>query len=135
MNNFQGYLIKFGDDLFPDQCMLYNTYKVTPDRALDMDSTRNANGILERNVLEHTATTLQFDLRPMNGDEQEIVTTFINTHLLDPAQKKVYIEYWDPRISGYKSGEFYIPDIDYPIKKIESTQIYYDKVTLKMIEY
>ena len=135
MSNFQGYLIKFGNDVFPHDYILYNTYKVTPDRALDMDSSRNANGILERNVLEHTASTLQFDLRPMNGDQQETVTSFINTHLIDAAQKKVNIQYWDPRISGYKSGIFYIPDIEYPIKKIEQNQIYYDKVTLKAIEY
>ena len=135
MGNFQGYLIKFGNDVFPHEYIIYDSYKVSPDKRIDMDSARNANGILERNVLDHTASTLQFDLRPMDGDEQETVTSFLNNHFSDTAQKKVLIQYWNPFTSSYKSGDFYIPDIEYPIKKIEDNQIYYGKVTLKAIEY
>lgn len=136
MGNFQGYLVKFGNDVFPHEYILYNTYKSTPDRIQDMDSHRNANGVLERNVLEHTATTLQFDIRPMNGDQQEVVQGFINSHLSDASQRKLYIEYWDVLKYAYNSGEFYLPDTDWwPIKRIEGNQIYYDKFTLKAIEY
>ena len=135
MSNFQGYLVKFGGDEFPHQYIIYDTYKTTPDRMLDIDSGRNANGLLERHVLEHTATTLQFDIRPINGDDMETLQNFINSHLSDSAERKVTIEYWNVATSAYKSGTFYIPDIDYQIRKIDSSQIYYNKFTIKAVEY
>ena len=108
MGNFQGYLIKFGDDIFPHEYIIYESYQTAPDRRLDIDSARDATGLLKRNVLDHMASTVQFDIRPLNGDNQEIVMGFINSHLTDVSHKKVYLTYWNPLTSAYKSGEFYI---------------------------
>ncbi len=137
MSNFQGYLIKLGADIFPHQYMEYNTYKITPNRRLDLDSARNANGVLSRYVLEHTATTLQFELRQLEGKDQEIVVDFIHNHLANVAEKKVVATYWSPDIHMYKQGEMYIPDVDWTPFKIDAktNQIWYKKTTVKFIEY
>lgn len=135
MGNFGGYLIKFNGDLFPHKYIILGTYKVTPDRMLDMDSNRNANGKLVRNVLDHTATTLEFELKPMNGDAQEEVSAFLNNHYTDKAHKKTTLEYWAPNASAYKTGEFYVPDVEYVINRIEGSQIYYASVIIKAVEY
>lgn len=137
MSNFQGYLIKLGGDVFPHQYIEYESYQITPNRRLDLDSSRDANGLLTRYVLEHTASTLQFDIRSLEGEEQEIVTNFIFSHLANVAEKKAAVTYWSPDISNYKQGTMYIPDIQWPIKKIDikTNKIWYKSVTIKMIEY
>lgn len=135
MSHFQGYLLKMGGDIFPHKYIEYETYKITPNRRFDLDSTRNANGELTRYVLDKTASTIQFDLRALNQDGQEEVQGFIRSHYALEKEKKVLVDYWCPDISGYKQGAFYIPDIDWTIIRFEDIHIWYKPVTIKLIEY
>lgn len=137
MSNFQGYLVKMGGEIFPHQYIAYDTYKTAPNRRLDLDSTRTADGLLKRYVLDHTASTLQFDIRPLEGYDQEIVCDFIFGHLSNEKEKKALVTYWSPDLHTYKSGEMYIPDIEWPIYRIDTrlNKIWYKSVTIKFIEY
>jgi hypothetical protein len=137
MSNFAGYLLKMGGDIFPHKYIEYESYKITPNRRFDLDSTRNANGQLTRYVLDKTASTIEFNLRELNQDGQEEVQGFIRNHYALEKEKKALLEYWSPDISGYKTGAFYVPDVEWTIKKMElgGIHIWYKPVTIKFIEY
>ena len=124
-----------GGDIFPHKYMEYDTYEITPNRRFDLDSTRNANGELIRYVLNKTASTIQFNLRSLNQDGQEEVQDFIRSHYSNELEKKALLEYWSPDISNYKTGEFYVPDVAWKVKRFEDIHIWYQAVTVKFIEY
>jgi len=132
---YNGSLISIGADNFPLKYVFKESYKVAPNRRQDIDSTRNANGILVRNVLDHTASTISFSTKPMWNDELAELMSFLRNHYSVEKEKKLIITYYCPDLDDYKTGEFYIPDIEFPIYRVESKRIFYSSFTLEFIEY
>ena len=134
---FNGYLLKMGADIFPLSFVYKESYKVAPNRMQDLDSGRNANGALERNVLDHMPSTISFQTKPMWNEELDEMMSFIRSHYSVEKEKKVVLEYFCPDINGYKTGEFYVPDIEYPINMVdlENNRILYNGFSLEFIEY
>ena len=134
---YNGYLLKMGADVFPLSFVFANSYSITPNRRLDVDSATNANGVLERNVLDHMPSTISFQTRPMWNDMLGQMMTFIRNHYSVEKEKKMVIEYYCPDIDDYKTGEFYIPDITYPINMVDNKNncILYNSFSLEFIEY
>lgn len=134
---YNGYLIKMGVDIFPLSFVFANSYTVTPNRRQDVDSNRNANGILDRNVLDHMPSTISFQTKPMWNNELNAMMTFIRSHYSIEKEKKIVLEYYCPDIDEYKTGEFYVPDIAFPINMVdnEHNAILYNSFQLDFIEY
>ena len=134
---FNGYLLKMGADVFPLSFVYKNSYSITPNRRQDVDSTRNANGVLERNVLDHMPSTISFQTKPMYNDDLEKMMSFIRSHYSVEKEKKLVLEYYCPDINGYKTGEFYVPDISFPIDMVDvkNKRILYREFQLEFIEY
>lgn len=134
---FNGYLLKMGADIFPLSFVYKESYKVSPNRRQDLDSGRNANGVLERNVLDHMPSTISFQTKPMWNNELDEMMSFIRGHYSVEKEKKVLLEYFCPDINGYKTGEFYVTDIEYPINMVDldNNRILYNGFSLEFIEY
>ena len=62
---------------------------------------------------------------------------FIRNHYSVEKEKKLVLEYYCPDIDDYKKGEFYIPDITYPINMVDNKNncILYNSFSLEFIEY
>lgn len=134
---FNGYLLKMGEDIFPLSFVYKESYKVVPNRRQDLDSSRNANGKLERNVLDHMPSTIVFQTKPMFNDDLDKMMTFIRTHYTIEKEKKIKLNYYCPDINGYKTGDFYLPDIEFSINLVdlEKNRILYNGFQLEFIEY
>ena len=133
----KGYLLKVGGEIFPLRFVFKESYRITPNRRQDLDSTRNANGKMTRNVLDHMPSTISFQTKPMYNDELEKMMSFIRDKYENDKERKVELEFYCPDTNSYKTGDFYIPDIEYPIIKVELEQnrILYNGFTLEFIEY
>ncbi|MBQ3558253.1 MAG: hypothetical protein IJA07_01910 [Agathobacter sp.] len=134
---FNGYLLKMGEEIFPLSFVFKESYKVVPNRRQDLDSTRNANGKLQRNVLDHMPSTISFQTKPMWSDELNEMMSFIRSHFSVEKEKKMILEYYCPDTDDYKTGEFYVPDIEYSISRVdlENNKIFYNGFQLEFIEY
>lgn len=134
---FNGYLIKSGDDTFPLRYVYKESYKVTPNRRQDLDPYRDANGKLHRNTLSHTASTIEFQTRPMWNNEFEAVMSWLRSHYSNSQEKKISLTYYCPDINGYKTGNFYVPDIEMTMDLVDTVhnKIFYLSTTLEFIEY
>lgn len=134
---FNGYLLKIGEDVFPLRFVFKESYRITPNRRQDLGSNRNANGVLVRNVLEHKPTTISFQTRPMDDSMLEQMMSFIRERYVDENEKKVLLEFYCPDTNSYKTGEFYIPDMEFPIMRVdlEKNKVFYNSFTLEFIEY
>ena len=74
---FNGYLIQIGSySTFFEQYIQYQSYKVSR-KVQDLDSYRDANGVLHRNVLDHDSYVIELTLRPLNNLELENVMSAI----------------------------------------------------------
>lgn len=134
---FNGSLLKFSGDNFPLKYVFKESYKVTPNRRQDLDPYRDGNGLLHRNTLSHTATTIEFQTKPMWNSEFEQMMSFIRNHYTNTQEKKLSITYYSPDINDYKTGNFYVPDVEMNMDLVDTTnnKIMYLSTTLEFIEY
>lgn len=113
------------------------TYKIIPNARQDVDSYRDANGLLHRNTVTHTATTIQFNLIPMKQAQMKQIMSALNSAYSSKTERKCTIQYYDPESGGYKSGEFYL-GANHPVFEIYGTyknEIFYKETEFKFIEY
>ena len=133
--SFNGYLLRFGSDNLDLKYIFKDSYSVTPNRRQDLDPYRDANGRLHRNVVSHYATTISFQTKPMWNNELAQFMSFVRNHYTNTAEKKLNVTYYAPDTDSYSSGDFYIPDVQFPIHMIDGNKILYKSVQIELIEY
>lgn len=132
---FNGSLLTFGGTNVPLKYIKADSYAVTPNRRQDLDPYRDANGELHRNTLSHTATTIKFETKAMWNNDFATFMSLIRNSYSDDLEKKVSVTYYCPDLDSYKTGDFYVPDVEYSIYMVKGTKILYNPVTVELIEY
>lgn len=105
--SYSGFLFKFGEYDFK-RMISADSYDVTPNARQDLDSYRDANGLLHRNALDHTATSITFTIRAHSEQEHEEMMAAIRANYINPNERDGNCTYYDPEYCGYKTGHFYI---------------------------
>lgn len=126
---FSGYLIKVGSTQIPMKYIAAQSYKSIPNRQQDLDSYRDADGILRRNILPHKVTTIEFNTPYLH------LTDKIALQAIIPSRTKQTITYWNEETNTYATGDFYIPDVEYGIYRIDGNDIIYMPILYQFIEY
>ena len=106
---FQGYYIKVGNYTIPLTFMKLESYKSAPNQRQDLDSYRDANGYLHRNVLSHTATKLEFETPYLTFKDMRSLIQNIRANYTDELARTVELTYYDEETDSYKTGTFYMP--------------------------
>lgn len=120
----------------PHGMIRYETYQITPDQMLDLDTFRSETGLLIRNVLSHSATKIEFNTPVTTSTKWNAVLNIIKTGYVDGKARRLRLRYYDPETDDYKAGWFYRPDIQYTIRNIETDgTINYDEIRVAFIEY
>lgn len=134
---FDGNLIYLGsgNTPLPLSFIKVQSYKAVPNRRQDLDSTRNANGVLQRTVLNHYASTIEFQTVPMNNSTKNAFMNLMRSNYTSEKEKKMHMRYYCPDTDSYKEGDFYVPDVEFPIIFIDGLNIQYDSITWEFIEY
>lgn len=140
---FNGILFELWSDkdrqwhAFPNKYIYKESY-VGALEVQDLDSTRNANGVLVRNVLDHTAYTITFNTVPCyNTDMKKIFDDFFNYHYLTGHEKerKLKVNFYVNETDSYETGEFYLATPKFTVDWIKGKEIFYKSVTINMIQY
>lgn len=125
---------------FPLQYIQYNTYKANPNQREEIKAYRDDN---TRNLTRVTASgkksTIEFKTRKLHLHEKMDIQSWIgeaeeNTQEAHE-QRKIQLQYWDDEENQYKTGYFYIPNIEYTIVRITREDIIYGELTIKFVEY
>lgn len=130
---FEGWLLKINGIVFPNRLIAFESYKITPNQIMDLDPYRDADGVLHRNALPHTATSIEFSTTYLrSGDVEQL-----NEFLPHDNRVKCLVEYWNPNSSSYQSGEFYIADVPYEIVNVNEKRktIFYKPIKITITEY
>ena len=132
-NNYQGYILKFGNTVFPNHFFLQ--YSSTPSQRMDVDAERDNLGWLHRSTLPNGKTSIAFDTHIMELDEKIAVQNIIRQAIEIPAERKGKVTYWNDEINDYVTGDFYIPDVQYTIMDADQRTIRYAPITVELVEY
>jgi len=143
---YNGYLLKVGGSSemdFPIKYMKAETFDAVLN-AQDMDSDRNANGVLDRTVLDHVAGQITFQTPPMWNDEFDAMMEIFRSHYISKfvedninPERKLIVEAFFPEINGYHQGEFYLvtpkPQIDWV--KSKENKLHYLPMEIQLVQY
>ena len=108
-----------------------------PDQRMEADANRATSGMLVRNTVNHTATKIEFETPPITNKELPTLMTLLTNAMTNTLQRNVTLRYYDTHTDAYKTGNFYIPDFETPIDRVDRTKniIYYDSIRIAFIEY
>ncbi|MDF2906843.1 MAG: hypothetical protein K0R34_2164 [Herbinix sp.] len=134
MSAYAGYLLKINGTVLPNKYILMDSYNSTPHQQSDIDSYEDGNGLLHRTVAPHTRSKPDFNTVPKLALAekmalQEIIPTSATERI------RLTVEYWDDDTNTYQTGDFYVPDITYPIHDAGATDIIYNSIRIAFIEY
>ena len=122
---------------FPIKYIKAESYEITPNQRMESNAVRSVSGVLQRTTCTHTASKIEFNTTPLTNAEVNDIHTKLSNAYSDSLERKLTIKYYDPESDSYKESEFYVPDIQFPIMRIESDKniIHYDSIRYAFIEY
>ena len=114
----------------------YETYQITPQQTIDLDSYRSENGNLLRNPVA-TKCKIEFNTPLMTDSEWADVWNIIKAGFNNNTERKLKLRYYDTLSATYKTGYFYVPDVQTTIRSIEEGAgvINYNEIRIAFIEY
>lgn len=135
---FAGYLLRVGSyEIDGTFYINYDKYNVTR-QIQDLDSYRDANGVLNRNALDHAPIKVEFETRE-NLTNADVATFFgaIRSNFTIPKERKAMVTAYVPELDDYVTQEMYMPDPQFKIKKIEpvTNVIKYESIRVAFIGY
>jgi hypothetical protein len=102
------YYIKVGNYPIPLKYMFKSSYTMSSN-VQDLDSYRDADGKLHRNVLPHIAHKLEFETPYLYKHEFRELFDNIRANLTDVHNRDCELRYYDEESDSYKTGSFYMP--------------------------
>jgi len=124
-------------DRFPMKYIDEKSWSSNPNFREEIKAYRDEN---TRNLTRVTAagkkSSFKFDIREgLHLADKKIIQKFFTDRESDAAQRKITLWYWNDEDNKYKEGTFYRPNMEFKIKRVTSTEIYYDTMTIELIEY
>lgn len=128
---FEGWVIRNGNTVLNNDLLADKGYKSNPDQQTDEDSYTDASGLLHRNILSHLRSKIWLSTNELSVTEKKHIQTVL------PSRSVVTLTYWNDEREKYLSADFYVPDIDWVIQKIDKKTFArtYDPISVTLIEY
>lgn len=136
-SSFEGWLLKYGSKIVPNKYLAYDDYTATPNQRTEVEAYRDLNNLLHRDTSPNFKTKIDFNTRPLYLAEKIDLQSVFASGLINRAQRKYNVTYWDDEQNTYRTGVFYMPDVDYKIINVdeETKNILYNKMRFALIEY
>ena len=137
---FNGYLLKLGGASgteFPMKYIKIEGYNITPNQRMESEAKRTITGNLQRTTVSHTASKIEFNTPKMTNLDVDAMMSLFRSKWTNKRERKINLQYYDMETNSYKTGSFYMPDIKFPIERIdlETNIVYYGETRIAFIEY
>ena len=133
---FQGYHIKNTENekIFPSSILKEGGegYHATPDMIQDKNAYTDGIGETRRSPLPHTKSKVYLNTLDHIPEAIKLeIQAVLNNRL------RMNLEYWNDNIHAYKTGKFYMTDIDWKHERIDpkTYEITYAGISITLIEY
>ncbi len=135
---FDGWLIKFGTREFPLEHIAEEGYDCTPNQRQESNAWQDTAGNLHRDTASHYRTKIEITtMDELTLEELQEIQSVMNSSILDKRERKGKVTYWNNEENAYKEGIFYIPDIQFKIKRVDKVKkkLYHSSLRIALIEY
>ena len=135
---YSGYLIKVGGSngtILPMKYIKLDGYNITPNQRMESEAKRAVTGLLHRTTVAHTASKIEFETPIMTNADMDAMMTLFRNAWTSTSERKLALYYYDMETNAYKSGDFYMPDIKFPIHRVDGDMVYYNEIRIAFIEY
>lgn len=134
---FDGWLIKFGSTALPNRYL--EQYKETPNQRLELDAYRDVAALLHRETSPNYKSKIVIPIRRLYLGEKIVVKAIVDAGIVSGGERerKVSVTYWNSEEMDYRSGVFYMPDIEYTISRVNEHKLdmVYEPFEIQLIEY
>lgn len=132
---YSGFLIKVGSYTIPFRYIEAKKYKCGI-KGQDLDSYRDANGVLHREALSNVAIKVEWET-PNDVDEAALrpLMDSIRSQYSNATEKKALVTSWMPEIGNYVTMDCYMPDVEYQINYADENTVQYELFRLAFIGY
>lgn len=135
---FEGYIIKFGDAVFPVECLAPSSYDISPEKRSIINDWPDNNGKMHYDIHQARKVDVEFTTKMgLHQKELEEIQKVMKNGLLSEHEGKYDITVWNPYNSTYKHIEAKIDDVKYPMRKVDPAHkdIIYDSIKFRFREY
>jgi|LSQX01.3.fsa_nt_gb hypothetical protein len=132
---YSGYLLKFGNTALPFKYIYPGTYKVSPSQTADLDSYRDANAVLHRNVVRNNIAKIEWETPYLTDTEVLTLMNIINAGMTNAMERKVTVTFYQDDQGTYRTGNFYVPDITFTVYQANAHVVIYMPTRIALIEY
>lgn len=132
---FEGWLIKFGGTAVPNKYL--EKYKDTPNQRIELSAYRDETVMLHRETSPNYKSKIVIPIRKLYLGEKIVLKAIIDSGIISEVERKVSATYWNSEEMAYKSGVFYMPDIEYTISHVDERKLnmVYEPFEIQLIEY
>lgn len=132
---FKGWMVKFGDTVLPNSYL--QQYRETPNQRLEIDAYRDAEFLLHRETSSNYKSKIIIPIRKLCLGEKIVLKAITDSGIISEVERKVNATYWNSEDMDYRSGVFYMPDIEYIISNVNNRKldVIYEPFEIQLIEY
>lgn len=132
---FQGWLVKFGDTVLPNNYL--EKYKETPNQRIELSAYRDQAVLLHRETAQNFKSQIVIPIRKLYLGEKITLKAIVDSGVINATERKVSVTYWNSEDMDYKTGVFYMPDVEYTISHVDQNRlnIVYEPFEIQLIEY
>jgi len=138
---FNNYLVRFGGatgafTITGAKYIDYGSYSAVR-KVQDVDSYRDANGVLHRNTIEHVPIVVSFNTLHLTNEELAVLMAGITSNYSHELERKVLVTAFCPETNDYVSQEMYWAEPEITIESIDMNRgvIKYAPIKMKFIGY
>lgn len=131
---YQGFLVKVGNTDISKYIEI-PTFQVTPNQRTDLDTYRNGNNKLVREVSDHTITKIEFETGILQDTKMTELIKILEDNYTVPIERKLNVTYFDVTSGEYSTIEAYMPDYTPRLISLSPGVLYYNHMRLAFIEY
>lgn len=139
MASFEGYLLKATatNEEFPLNYIAWESYDSTPNQREEIKAYRDEN---TRDLVRVTAkgkkTKIKFTTKQgLHLNDKKTIQKWFTDAESNHAQRKINLKYWNDEDNKYETGDFYRPDINFKIRKVEENDLIYEALDITLVEY
>lgn len=128
-------LFSFGSADFSNKIRA-ESYNIIPNARQDLDSYRDADGVLHRTALSHTATIIEFDVKRLKEDDMRALMSSITGSYINFNERDAQCTYFDPETGAMKVGHFYLDsNLSFSLYAVWNGEKIYNETHFKFVEY
>lgn len=135
---FEGWLIKFGENIFPAKYITPSSYHVSPETRKIQQEWYSNRGKWQCAVGSHRRAVVSFETKMgLHQKDMEEIQRIIKSGISNENDGSCKVNIWNPETASYKQIEGKIDDIDYVMRKVdtEKKDIIYDSIKIRIKEY